>query len=280
MARVNVLAVIHGEQVRAGIFADVVEGRGHRLEEWSVAWETPPPRPLDDYRAVLVFGGAMHADQDERHPWLREENLLLQRLLDQHVPLLGVCLGAQLVAKAAHAPIGPASEPEIGWLPVDLTDAAREDPVFRRLPARFHAFQWHYYTYALPAGAEELARSRVCTQAYRLGDAAWGIQFHAEVTGEQVELWLDDAEPDELVDRERIAEETLARIAEWNELGRALCGAFLEVAERVAAPRSRTGRRARGRQGASDSSRAGDKDRADRGAREDPHEAQARYADP
>ena len=70
----DVLAVIHGEKVRAGVFGDVVAARGHGLEEWSLAWGTPLPRPLDAYGAVLVFGGAMHADQDDHHPWLREEN--------------------------------------------------------------------------------------------------------------------------------------------------------------------------------------------------------------
>ena len=82
----DVLAVIHGDRVRAGVFGDVVQERGHRLDEWSLAWETPLPQPLDSYGAVLVFGGAMHADQDDRHPWLREENLFLKRLLMLHMP--------------------------------------------------------------------------------------------------------------------------------------------------------------------------------------------------
>lgn len=232
----NVLALIHGDQVRAGVFGEVVEERGHRLEEWSLAWDEPPPRPLDDYGAVLVFGGAMHADQDERHPWLSEENFVLQRLLDLHVPLLGVCLGAQLLAKAAHAPVYAAGEPEIGWFPVELTEAAAQDPLFATLPKRFDAFQWHFYTYGLPAGAQELARSAVCTQAFRLGEQAWGVQFHPEVTIEQVERWLVETGADPGVPRERFLEETRARIGAWNALGRRLCGAFVECAERVGAP--------------------------------------------
>ena len=231
----NVLAVIHGEGVRAGIFGEVVRRQGHRLEEWSLAWEKPPPRPIDDYGAVLVFGGAMHADQDDRHPWLREEDLFIQRLLDRHVPLLGVCLGAQLIAKAAHAPVHAAPEPEIGWVPVELTEAARDDPIFSALPGRFDAFQWHYYTYGVPAGAHELARSRVCTQAFRLGEAAWGIQFHAEVTRAEIESWITDSSDELPVPARQLAEETEARIEGWNAIGSSLCGSFLELAERRSA---------------------------------------------
>jgi GMP synthase (glutamine-hydrolysing) len=231
---VNVLAVIHGSKVRSGVFGDVVAERGHRLEEWSLAWGTPAPRPIDDYGAILVFGGAMHADQDDRHPWLREENFFIQRLLDRRVPLLGVCLGAQLIAKAAHAPVGPSREPEVGWFPVELTADAAEDPLFRSLPRRFDAFQWHFYTYGVPAGADELARSAVCTQAFRLGESAWGIQFHAEVTSRQIDGWIEETPEDLPVTSTELRAQTEARIAEWNALGRELCAGFVEVAERAA----------------------------------------------
>jgi GMP synthase (glutamine-hydrolysing) len=231
----NVLAVIHGTNVRAGVFEDAVREAGHRFEEWSLAWGTPPPRPIDDYGAVLLFGGSMHADQDDRHPWLREENLFIQRLLDRHVPTLGVCLGIQLIAKAAGAAVYALSDgPEIGWVPVEATEAATVDPVLCRLPARLDAFAWHYYTYDVPCGAEELARSPRCNQAFRLGEAAWGVQFHAEVTLETVRLWLaDPADLPHVPDRDALAAETEERIAAWNDLGRELCGAFVEVAERA-----------------------------------------------
>jgi GMP synthase-like glutamine amidotransferase len=231
----DVLAVIHGDKVRAGVFGDVVEARGHRLEEWSLAWDTPLSRPLDAYGAVLVFGGAMHADQDLHHPWLREENLFLQRLLDIHTPLLGICLGAQLLAKAANASVHPASDFEIGWHPVELTDAAADDPVLGALPERFDAFQWHYYTHDVPAGAVELARSAICTQAFRLGRNAWGVQFHPEVTLSQVQSWVEEKEQVPIDDAALMAE-TSERIGAWNDLGRDLCGAFVTAAERVATP--------------------------------------------
>ena len=228
----DVLSLIHGGNARAGVFAEAVEARGHRLDEWSLSWGKPLPRPLDSYGAVLIFGGAMHADQDDRHPWLREENFFLERLLDLHTPLLGICLGAQLIAKAAHAAVFPASEPEIGWYPVELTEEAADDPLLGRLPERFDAFQWHYYAHALPSGAVELARNHICTQAFRLGDSAWGVQFHPEVTLKQVEGWLREDEPFEF-DRPALQAQTLERIDAWNELGRTLCDAFIDIAERV-----------------------------------------------
>jgi GMP synthase (glutamine-hydrolysing) len=238
----NVLALIHGVKARSGVFGELVRERGHQLDEWSLAWDTPAPRPVDDYGAVMVFGGAMHADQDDRHPWLREENLFLQRLLDVGTPLLGVCLGAQLIAKAAHAPVFRAEREEIGWHEVELSPAAREDPLFAGLPWRFAAFQWHYYTYGVPAGAVELARSPVCTQAYRLGPVTWGIQFHAEVTREVVSAWLEEKEEREVYDEATIARETEERIDGWNELGRRLCAGFVDLAERTAGDGARTAR--------------------------------------
>jgi GMP synthase (glutamine-hydrolysing) len=226
----RVLAVVHGDDVRPGLFHSVVEARGYELEHWR-AWNGQFRRPLEEYGAVLVFGGSMHADQDDRHPWLREEDAFLQRLLEHRWPVLGICLGAQLLAKAAGSWVAPAGTPEIGWYPVELSPEAAEDPVLGCLPPRFDAFQWHYYTHGIPTGATELARSDACTQAYRLGESAWGVQFHPEVTRDQVERWLLDDEPVP-IDRDRIAAETDDRIGAWNTIGRTLCNSFLDAAER------------------------------------------------
>ena len=209
---------------------------GHRYEEWSLAWATPPPRSFDEYGAVLVFGGSMHADQDDRHPWLREENAFIQRLLQRQVPILGICLGIQLLAKAEGEAVYPlAAGPEIGWFPVELTYPAAEDPLFSRLPDRFEAFGWHYYTYDLPERAEELARSVSSNQAFRLGETAWGVQFHPEVTLDTLQAWLADKDEFLLgLDRDVLAAETARKIDAWNGFGRALCGGFVELAERAA----------------------------------------------
>lgn len=229
----EILSIIHGGNVREGVFGEPVRERGHTLVEWHAGSGTAPPRPFEEYGAVLVFGGSMHADQEDRHPWLRDEVTLIARLLDSGKPLLGICLGGQLLAKAAGAGVGPLPEPEIGWYPAELTEAGAADPVLGTWPSGFDAFQWHYYAFDLPHGADELARSRVCCQGFRLGDHAWGVQFHPEVTLAQVEGWIDDPD-DPCPDPEGLRAETRARIREWNDLGRELCRAFVERAELVA----------------------------------------------
>lgn len=227
----RVLALTHGSwsSVGAGVFADAVEAAGGALETWC-APAAPEPPPLEGVDAIVAFGGSMHPDQEEQHGWIRAELALLRRAVERGTPVLGVCLGAQLLARAAGAQVGPAREPEIGWCEVELTDAGRADPVVGTLPPRVVAFQWHHYAFAVPDGAVELARSPVCPQAFRLGERAWGIQFHAEVTRTMIGAWLDengDAVPG---GPERLAAETAVRIGEWNDFGRRLATAFLERA--------------------------------------------------
>jgi GMP synthase (glutamine-hydrolysing) len=234
---VNVLSVIHGRDARTELFAPAIRERGHRLDEWSFVWGAPPPQPLDAYDALFVFGGAMHPDQERTHPWIEDELRWLQSVLEDGRPMLGICLGVQLLARAAGSWVGPLETPEIGWYEVELNDAGAADPVLGSLPSRFTALQWHRYTYGLPEGAAELARSAACTQAFRLGDACWGVQFHPEVTAAQLEGWLadpDDPAPDPAV----LRDETRSEIGRWNELGRALCGAFLAAAELAHEPKS------------------------------------------
>ena len=226
--RVNVLAVLHGTDAPAGTFGDVLAERGHVLETWSAAPGTSTPRPVEEYGCVFVFGGAMHPDEEDLHPWLREEDVLIRSLLERGTPLLGVCLGSQLIAKAAGAPVYRVGEPEVGWCAVELTAAADDDPLLGRLPGRFDAFQWHFYGHDVPAGGSLLASSAVCTQAFRLGEAAWGVQFHPEVTLEIVADWVADA-PEELPGpADEFLSVTAARIDGWKSLGRSLCDGFLD----------------------------------------------------
>ena len=229
----NVLSLIHGDDVRAELFAPVVAEAGHALDEWSFSWRSPPPRPLEAYEAVFVFGGAMHPDEDGPHRWLPEEVDWLQALLERPVPTLGICLGSQLLARAAGTWVAPAAYPEIGWSDVELTDEGAADPVLSVLPPRFAALQWHRYAHGLPEGAVLLASNTACLQGFRLGEFCWGVQFHPEVTEPQLERWI--AEDLESSEAARLRAETRAQIGSWNDLGRRLCRSFLAAAERLRA---------------------------------------------
>jgi GMP synthase-like glutamine amidotransferase len=229
----DVLSVVHSEHAGTELFGPVVASAGHRLSEWSFASDGPPPAA----DAVLVFGGSMHPDQDDEHRWLKGELAWLEGLIDAEVPTLGVCLGSQLLARAAGAWVGPlAGAPEIGWFDVELTNEGLSDPVLSALPASFEALQWHHYQHGLPEGAVRLARTSACLQGFRLGDACWGVQFHPEVTEPQLALWID--EDGGRFGQQQLRSDTREKIGRWNELGRLLCRAFLEAAGELTAARA------------------------------------------
>jgi GMP synthase-like glutamine amidotransferase len=231
----RVLAIVHQPDAGPGVFAEAGRRLGWELQEWSISDGDPPPEVMDDFQAVMVFGGAVNADEEAAHPWLREEKQLLAALLSRGTPLLGVCLGAQLLAEASGAPARRAPAPEIGWVEVDVTDAGLSDPVIGPLAPRLSAFEWHSYEFPLPAGAVALAHSATCLQAFRLGDSAWGIQFHAEVTAADARHWIEEYQTDADavrigLDPDALRAETDRAIERWNAVGRGICERFLDAA--------------------------------------------------
>ena len=143
-----------------------------------------------DFAGIVPLGGSMHAWEDGEHPFLREELRLLDEALEAGVPVLGVCLGAQLLAKVLGAEVAPGESPEIGWLEVRPTAAAAGDPLLGHLRGPATVYQWHLAGFELPGGAIHLASSDAFScQAFRHG-SAWGVQFHPEVDLETFELWL------------------------------------------------------------------------------------------
>jgi len=232
---VRVLSVVHdpAHTGGGGLFEKVVAERGDTLDRWVVANGEAVPGDPSLWDAVMVFGGAMHPDQDAEHPWLGGEVAFIAEALSQDVPTIGVCLGAQLVARAAGAGVGPAERPEVGWFTVELSDDGARDPVVGVLPPRVDAFQWHYYTFELPDGAVQLAANANARQAYRLGDRAWAIQFHAEVERHMLDRWFAEGADELPKPRDEIEAETDRLLGGWNAHGRALCGAFLDEAARL-----------------------------------------------
>jgi GMP synthase (glutamine-hydrolysing) len=226
----RVLVIVHHRNAAAGVFAEPALAAGHELVEW-LPHEGPPP--LDGFGAAMVFGGEMNVDQEEAHPWLRDEKRFLSQLLELGTPLLGVCLGSQLVAEAAGAVVRRAERPEIGWHEIELTPEGASDPLLGVLPERFESFQYHHYEWLLPPGATPLARSALCLQAFRLAERpVWGLQFHPEVTQADLGSWLDGWQEDARavatgLDPEAIRSESAGKIGAWNDAGRAISERFL-----------------------------------------------------
>jgi GMP synthase (glutamine-hydrolysing) len=229
------LAIVHQTDAGPGVFADEMAERGVELHEWLLSERgTGPQLEIAEYDAVLTFGGAMHADQEDRHPWLRFEKDFLAAMIDDRMPVLAVCLGCQVLAEAAGGSARRASEPEIGWHSVEVTEEGKGDPVIGPMAPSFEAFQWHSYESVPPEGAAILASSPVCAQAYQVGEVAWGIQFHAEVTAADAGTWIDDYRSDDDavrigVDPDALRSETSEKIGDWSRLGRELCGRFLDA---------------------------------------------------
>jgi GMP synthase (glutamine-hydrolysing) len=232
---VRVLAIVHQRDAGPGVFAEAIGDAGAELDEWTLAERPEPPADPFGYDAVLTLGGAMNVDEEDRHGWLVEEGALLRELLAREVPLLGLCLGGQLVGAAAGTSPRRAGTPEIGWHRVELTKEGREDPLLGALTPGFEAFQWHSYEFPLPPGAVPLARSEVCLQGCRIGERAWALQFHPEVSAADARHWIDDyrADPDAVrigIDPVALGAETERKIGAFNQLGRDLCRRWLRVA--------------------------------------------------
>jgi GMP synthase-like glutamine amidotransferase len=183
------LILQHIECEPPGAYEDVLRERGCELERV----ELDEGEALPDWRAfgaIVAMGGPMSVNDEDALPWLRAEKQLIAAAVRAGVPFFGACLGVQLLASALGASVYPGPAPEIGLLPVRLTEAARSDPVFAGLPEELLTFQWHGDTFDLPPGATLLAGSPAyANQAFRFGTHAYGVQFHLEVSPEMARDW-------------------------------------------------------------------------------------------
>lgn len=226
----EVLVFRHVSFEDLGLIAPALAARGLacRYVDW---FEDPSaPAPWEEAAGLIFLGGPMSAN--DQLEWLRREMVLIEKAWRAGKPVLGVCLGAQLIAKAAGARVYRNAVKEIGWAPLYFTEAASQDGLLAGLSSPEVVFHWHGETFDLPAGAEWLAWTPACrNQAFRLDPAVWGLQFHLEVTPSMIEEWLRAPEnqadlrglaalPDPCENAARLAELAALVFGRWAELAR------------------------------------------------------------
>ena len=183
----HVLVLQHIACEPPGVYEDVLRERGAELVRVEIDEGDQIPR--EEFDAIVAMGGPMSVNDEAALPWLTDEKQFVADAVRSGTPYWGVCLCVQLLASSLGARVYPGDEPEVGLLPVELTEEARTDPVFAAAPDALVTLQWHGDTFELPHGAVRLASSPAYpNQAFRFANA-YGVQFHLEVSTEMAREW-------------------------------------------------------------------------------------------
>lgn len=237
----HLLFVLCDEVDTFGLAPQAIAATGADVRVWE-AVDPDMKRPdLDQVDGVVLFGSTNNVEHADQQPFINEVRELTLDALDQGVPFLGVCFGAQVLAWALDAHVGKAPAREVGFERVHLEAAAAEDPILGHYRDADMVFEWHMDTFELPPGAELLATGdRVRNQAFRVGDRAWGVQWHLEIDRPELESWLDifGKEGDLLAEwgksPEEVRSEADAFMAAHEERGRELFARFAGVVRETA----------------------------------------------
>lgn len=193
----EVLVFQHDPFEDLGIFAAVLEKQGAGYRVIRLFHGEMPAEDWQRIHALIILGGPMSCYDEEQYPFLRWEKRIIRAAIDEAVPILGVCLGAQLIAAALSTAVYHGPVKEIGWSPISITPHGQVDSLLGYLPEHATVFQWHGDGFDLPSGAIRLASSvNYENQAFRLGKSIYGLQFHLEVTPRMIERWLDERSKD------------------------------------------------------------------------------------
>jgi GMP synthase-like glutamine amidotransferase len=222
---VNVLAIQHVDIEGPGLIEDCLRQGNipHQILTLGPGLRLPK---LDDFTHVVILGGPMNVYEEDRYPFLIREDFFIKEAIQRGKSILGICLGAQLIAKALGAKVFKAPVKEIGWYDVSLTRIGAIDPFFSQLPNPFPVFQWHEDTFDIPHGAILIAASSsVPHQAFRYGDNAYGLQFHLEVTQPMIREWVEtygdefEGLKSPFLSKQRILADTELKINPYRETG-------------------------------------------------------------
>jgi GMP synthase (glutamine-hydrolysing) len=214
----------HATAEGLGLLANALRDYGVHHRYLDVARGDALPKDIRTVGGVIVLGGPMAAYEAERHPFLQAESAFVEKAIETGRPVLGVCLGAQLIAQVLGARVYAGERREVGWGPIELTDDGKDDPLFAGLGDSFTVFHMHGDTYELPPDATNLARSPMYEQqAFSLGDTVYGFQFHLEFTEPIIQRLATEPQTMEYivgagVDPKQLVAETATRVSELSEV--------------------------------------------------------------
>lgn len=233
----NALVLQHVACEDMGAIGPLFKKAGYELTYLKIFKNQAVPASVKDYSAVVVLGGPMGVYEEDKYPFITKELHLIEDAIKRDVPLLGICLGSQLLAKAAGADVYKGNKKEIGWYKVRLTDSGAKDSLMAGFPEEFTVFQWHGDTFDVPEKGTNLAESELFPhQMFRVGKRAYGLQFHLEVTDKMIKDWLcvNDAElkaVSKYIVPERIIKETALYMPLLHKYCETLISRFLRLAD-------------------------------------------------
>lgn len=193
MKKILVLQNVDCEDL--GTMESAIKSRGMEYQYKHLYARDRAPLNLEGYSGLVILGGPMNVYETERYSFLKDEERLIKEAIQKDLPTLGLCLGAQLIAKTLEARVFAGNKKEIGWYSISLTDDGQSDPLFSNFEKANTVFQWHGDTFDIPSGAKRLAESKLFpNQAFKIGNKVIGLQFHLEVTEEAVYKWMQKYE--------------------------------------------------------------------------------------
>lgn len=232
-----ILIIKHIDIEGPGTFGDFLIQKGEPFRIVELGAGERLPADLKGVKAVVVLGGPMNVYEEDKYPFLKEENSFIQRVLDAEISYFGICLGSQLLAKAAGGRVVRSPVKEIGWYNVRLTADGKKDPLFKGFREDEEIYHWHGDMFEIPQSGELLAGGTGCpNQAFRVGKNAYGIQFHVEVTDKSIKEWCDEYSATDLPDRKEHCDAMLGGYTKnkerFNRQAYRMYENFLEIVKR------------------------------------------------
>lgn len=225
----KVLVFQHVAHEILGTLNPLLKGRGLRVRYVNFD-RNPDEKPsIDRYNGLIVLGGNMGVYEADKYTHIKIEMQLIEQALKKDIPILGICLGAQILAHVLGAEVRKSPEKEIGWHDIEMTDEGLKDPLLCHFKRKEKIFQMHGDTFDLPKSAIHLASSEICKgQAFRHGDKVYGLQFHLEVDEKMILRWMQN-HMSQAADVERIREETKQYLTHSTELSEQTFTKFVDL---------------------------------------------------